>query len=432
MANDDYKILSRNWGKPDSYKLETYLQSGGYEAAQKALTMEPQAVAQTVLDAGLRGRGGAGFPTGRKWLFMPKDDRPRYLCVNADEGEPGTFKDRDIMRYDPHMLIEGILIACWAMQAHSSYIYVRGEFTEPQRRLETAIEEAYAKGILGNRALGSEFPLDVHVHSGAGAYVCGEETALINSIEGKKGQPRIRPPFPPQRGVFDMPTTVNNVESIASTPYIIANGADAYKKFGTAKSPGTKLFCVSGHVNKPQVIELPLGLPLMELIEKHCGGMLNGMKLKAVIPGGSSTPVLTAAECQKVMLDYESLAAAGSMLGSGAVIVMAEGTCMVTTLHVLTHFYAHESCGQCTPCREGTGWMAQITGRIVKGKGKIEDLDLLVSLANGMFGRTICPLADAAVGPVTSFIGKFRQEFEDYIRTQKGPKERPYPVKWMS
>ncbi len=422
MANDDHKILSRNWGKPESHKLETYLQSGGYEAARKALTLEPQTVAQTVLDAGLRGRGGAGFPTGRKWLFMPKDDRPRYLCVNADEGEPGTFKDRDIMRYDPHMLLEGIIIACWAMQAHTSYIYVRGEFTEAQRRLEGAIEEAYAKGLLGNKTLGTDFRLDVHVHSGAGAYVCGEETALINSIEGKKGQPRIRPPFPPQRGVFDMPTTVNNVESIASAPYILANGPEAYRKFGTEKSPGTKLFCVSGHVNKPQVIELPLGVPLMELIDQHCGGMLKGMKLKAVIPGGSSTPVLTAAECQKVTLDYEALAAAGSMLGSGAVIVMAEGTCMVTTLHVLTHFYAHESCGQCTPCREGT----------VKGKGKIEDLDLLLSLANGMFGRTICPLADAAVGPVSSFIGKFRQEFEDYIRNQKGPKDKPYPVKWLS
>jgi NADH-quinone oxidoreductase subunit F len=427
---EEAKILSRNWGKPDSHRLATYLAAGGYEAAKKALGMKPGDVAQTVLDAGLRGRGGAGFPTGRKWMFMPKDDRPRYLLVNADEGEPGTFKDRDIMRFDPHMLIEGMIIACFAMQAHTGYIYVRGEFMEPIARTQAAVDEAYAQGFLGKNVMGSEFSLDIHVHRGAGAYICGEETALINSLEGKKGNPRIRPPFPPQRGVFDLPTTVNNVESIAATPFIIANGPEAYRKFGTKDSAGTKLFCVSGHVNKPGVYELPLGTPLMDLINGPCGGMLNGMKLKAVIPGGSSTPILTADECLNVNLDYESLAKAGSMLGSGAVIVIGEGTCMVNALHVLTHFYAHESCGQCTPCREGTGWMAQITDRIVKGKGNIEDLDLLLSLARNMSGITICPLADAAAGPVLSFIPKFRAEFEQYIRERQERRPDPWPVRW--
>jgi NADH-quinone oxidoreductase subunit F len=427
---EDYKILSENWGKPDSHKMETYLASGGYEAAKKALSMEPGDVAQQVLDAGLRGRGGAGFPTGRKWMFMPKDERPRYLCVNADEGEPGTFKDREIMRRDPHMMIEGIIIACWAMQANASYIYVRGEFAEPAKRTGDAISEAYEKGFLGKRVMGSDFKLDVYVHMGAGAYVCGEETALINSLEGRKGNPRIRPPFPPQRGVFDMPTTVNNVESIAATPYIIKNGADAYKKFGTEKSAGTKLFSVSGHVNKPGTYEVPMGVPMMELIDKYCGGIKDGMKLKAVIPGGSSTPILRAEECRGVTMDYEALAEAGSMLGSGAVIVIAEGTCMVNALRVLTHFYAHESCGQCTPCREGTGWMDQIMKRIVDGKGSIEDLDLLLSIGDNMAGNTICPLADAAVGPVASFIPKFREEFETYIREQKERKKDRWPVKW--
>ena len=427
---EEYHILSKNWGKPDSHKLETYLSSGGYEAAKKAISMEPADVALTVKEAGLRGRGGAGFPTGLKWSFMPKDDRPRYLCVNADEGEPGTFKDRDIMRFDPHMLIEGMIIACWAMQATAGYIYIRGEFIEPWQRTQDAIDEAYEKGYLGEDVMGTGYKLDIYAHLGAGAYVCGEETALINSLEGKKGQPRIRPPFPPQRGVFDMPTTVNNVESIAATPYIIANGIEAYKKWGTEKSCGTKLFCVSGHVKKPGVLELPLGTPLMEIINNHCGGMLNDMKLKAVIPGGSSTPILRAEECEGLNMDYEAIAEAGSMLGSGAIIVIGEGTCLVSALDVLTHFYAHESCGQCTPCREGTGWMAQITTRIRNGEGSIEDLDLLLSIANNMSGNTICPLSDAAAGPVKSFIAKFRDEFETYIKERKEKNPNPWPVRW--
>lgn len=429
---DEPNILTKNWGKPDSHKLATYLASGGYEAAKKALAMEPKAVSQTVLDAGLRGRGGAGFPTGRKWMFMPTDDRARYLCVNADEGEPGTFKDRDIMRFDPHMLLEGMIIACYAMGAHAGYIYVRGEFMEPINRLEAAVKEAYAAGILGEKTLGKDYKLDIYVHRGAGAYICGEETSLINSLEGRRGNPRIRPPFPPQRGVFGLPTTVNNVESIAATPFIVMNGPEAYKKFGTEKSPGSKLFCVSGHVNKPGVYELPLGYPLMDIITKVCGGMRNGLALKAVIPGGSSTPILTAPECEGLTMDYEAVAAKGSMLGSGAIIVIGEGTCLVNALRVLTHFYAHESCGQCTPCREGTGWIDQIMVRILHGKGRIEDLDLLLDLCVGMAGNTICPLADAAVGPVKSFITKFRGEFEDYIRTRKERNTDWYPVKWRS
>jgi len=424
------KILSANWGKENSRSIETYLAGGGYKSAEKALSMSPEKVAQEVLDAGLRGRGGAGFPAGRKWMFMPKDNRPKYLCVNADEGEPGTFKDREIMRNDPHMLIEGIIIASWAMGANNAYVYIRGEFREPAEILEKAIEEAYQKGFLGQRIFGKDFNLNAWVHRGAGAYICGEETSLIESLEGKRGQPRIRPPFPPQRGVFDMPTTVNNVETIASVPFIIREGASAYRRFGTEKSPGTKLFCISGHISKPGVYELPLGYPLMKLINEVAGGVINGLKLKAVIPGGSSTPILKAEECQGVNLDYESLAQAGSMLGSGAVIVIAEGTCMVKLLEILTHFYAHESCGQCTPCREGTGWAHQIAKRIYQGKAELKDIDVLYSLGENMLGRTICPLADAASCPIMNFTKKFREEFEAHIKHRGCPQGKPFPVEW--
>jgi len=392
--------------------------------------MEPAQVSQVVLDAGLRGRGGAGFPTGRKWTFMPKDDRPRYLCVNADESEPGTFKDREIMRKDPHLLVEGAIIASFAMGVKHAFIYVRGEFVEPADRVEAAVKEAYAKGFLGKNIFGTDQSLDLTVHRGAGAYICGEETALMSSLEGRRGYPKIRPPFPPQRGLFGMPTTINNVESIAAVPFIILNGAAAYKKFGTEKSPGTKLFSISGHVRKPGVYEVPLGMPLLQFIRDAAGGMLNNLKLKAVIPGGSSTPVLTAAEAEKVNLDYESLAAAKTMLGSGAIIVIAEGTCMVRALEVLAHFYADESCGQCTPCREGTGWMEKILARLHEGRGRMEDIDLLVSLADGMSGRTICPLADAAAMPVQSFVKKFRAEFEEHVSKKKCPYPDPFPVKW--
>ena len=427
---EEAKILTRNWGKPNSHTLEAYLRSGGYEAAKQALQMEPAQVSQVVLDSGLRGRGGAGFPTGRKWTFMPKDDRPRYLCVNADEGEPGTFKDRDIMRYDPHLLIEGIIIAGWAMGIKAAYIYVRGEFVEPADLTEQAVRDAYAKGFLGKNIFGGNYSLDVIVHRGAGAYICGEETSLMSSLEGRRGYPKIRPPFPPQRGLFGMPTTINNVESIAAVPFIIKNGPAAYKKFGTEKSPGTKLFSISGHVKKPGVYEVPLGLPLMKFIREVAGGMKDNLALKAVIPGGSSTPILTAAEAETVNLDYESLAAAKTMLGSGAIIVIGEGTCLVKSLEILAHFYSHESCSQCTPCREGTGWMSRILHRLHGGHGKMEDIDLLASLADGMMGRTICPLADAAAMPVKSFIQKFRAEFEEHVAKKKCPYPDPFPVKW--
>jgi NADH-quinone oxidoreductase subunit F len=428
---EEAKILTANWEKENSQSIEVYEASGGYQAARKALGMEPEKVSQEVLDAGLRGRGGAGFPAGRKWMFMPRGtDRPKYLCVNADEGEPGTFKDREIMRRDPHMLIEGIIIACWAMAANNAFIYIRGEFSEPADIMEKAITEAYEKGYLGKGIFGTGFDLDVFVHRGAGAYICGEETALIESLEGHRGNPRIRPPFPPQRGVFNMPTTVNNVETIASVPYIISKGAEAYRQFGTEKSAGTKLFCISGHINKPGVYELPLGYPLMGLINDVAGGMLAGMDLKAVIPGGSSTPVLKAEECANINLDYESLQAAGSMLGCGAVIVMAQGTCMVKVLEILAHFYAHESCGQCTPCREGTGWMAQILTRLHRGQGSLQDIDLLYDLAVNMEGRTICPLADAAAMPVKSFVSKFREEFEAHVEKKGCPLSNPFPVTW--
>jgi NADH-quinone oxidoreductase subunit F len=429
--NEQAKILTANWDKENSQSIEVYEASGGYQAARKAFEMDPGNISQEVLDAGLRGRGGAGFPAGRKWMFMPKEtDRPKYLCVNADEGEPGTFKDREIMIRDPHMLIEGIIIASRAMGAHNSFIYIRGEFSEPARIMEKAVTEAYEKGYLGKGVLGTDFNLDVFVHIGAGAYICGEETALIESIEGHRGNPRIRPPFPPQRGVFNLPTTVNNVETIASVPYIIQNGSQAYRKFGTEKSPGTKLFCISGHVNNPGVYELPLGFPLMALINDVAGGMLEGMELKAVIPGGSSTPVLKADECEGVNLDYESLQAAGSMLGCGAVIVMAKGTCMVKVLEILSHFYAHESCGQCTPCREGTGWISQIINRIHRGQATKDDIDLAYELACNMEGRTICPLADAAAAPVKSFITKFREEFEAHVENKGCPLSSPIPVTW--
>jgi len=429
MGNE-VKILSVNWGKPDSASIETYLSSGGYKAAEKALGMDPAKLAQEVLDAGLRGRGGAGFLAGRKWLYMPGDNRPKYLCVNADEGEPGTFKDREILRRDPHMLLEGMIIACRAMGANSAYIYLRGEFAEPAEILEQAVAQAYAKGFLGERIFGKEFNLKVWVHRGAGAYICGEETALIESIEGRRGQPRIRPPYPSKRGLFDLPTIVNNVETIASVPFIIREGAAEYRKYGTDNSPGTKLFCVSGHVNKPGVYELPLGFPLMRLIDEFAGGVKNGLKLKAVIPGGASTPVLKAEECREVKLDYESLAAAGSSLGSGAVIVIAEGTCMPKLLEILAHFYAHESCGQCTPCREGTGWAAQISARVHRGDAELSDIDLLYSLGEGMIGRTICPLADAAACPLMTFTAKFREEFEAHVKNKGCPQKRPFPVEF--
>jgi NADH-quinone oxidoreductase subunit F len=393
--------------------LEGYFAAGGYRPLKKALAMKPADVTEEVKKSGLRGRGGAGFPTGLKWSFIPKDAQgPRYLVCNADEGEPGTFKDRELMLKNPHALIEGMAIAAFAIGANAGYIYIRGEFAAEAELLEREIFAARGKGFIGRNILGSGFSFELYVHRGAGAYICGEETALLESLEGFKGQPRLKPPFPAVKGLFGAPTVINNVETLAAVPAIIEKGGAWYASIGTPKSSGTKLFCVSGPVNKPGVYELPLGVTFKELLEKHCGGLKEGLKLKAVIPGGSSTPVLTAAEAMTAALDYESLAAAGSMLGSGAVIVIPEGQCMVKLLQVLARFYHHESCGQCTPCREGCGWIEKILNRLEEGRGTARDIDTLYTAAEGMMGRTICPLADAMAMPAMSFVEKFREEFE--------------------
>ncbi len=406
--------------------LESYFAAGGYKALKKALAMKPADLIEEVKKSGLRGRGGAGFPTGLKWSFVPKDaEGPRYLVCNADEGEPGTFKDRELILRNPHALIEGMAIAARAIGAGTGYIYIRGEFVAEARALEKAAAEARAKGFIGGNMLGSGSDFELYLHRGAGAYICGEETALLESLEGFKGQPRLKPPFPAVKGLFGGPTVINNVETLASVPAIIDKGGAWYAAIGAGKSTGTKLFCVSGPVNKPGVYELPLGAAFRELLEKTCGGLKPGKKLKAVIPGGSSTPVLTAEEAWAVKLDYESLAAAGSMLGSGGVIVIDESQCMVKLLQVLARFYHHESCGQCTPCREGCGWIEKIMDRLESGKGSPKDIDTLYSVAEGMTGRTICPLADAMAMPVMSFVKKFRSEFEAHAAGKCCPPEAP-------
>ncbi len=418
----EYRLLLANVDKPDSERLETYRASGGYERLRKALfEMKPEEIVEEVKKSGLRGRGGAGFPTGLKWSFVPKTDEPKYLVCNADEGEPGTFKDRVIIEKDPHLLLEGIAISAYAIGAHEAFIYIRGEYEYGAQVLERAIEEAEAAGILGENALGSGYAIKITVHRGAGAYVCGEETALLNSLEGRRGHPRIRPPFPASKGLYQHPTVINNVETLATVPFIVEKGGDWYASLGTEKSKGTKLFSISGHVKRPGVYELELGTPFKELIYDIAGGIRDGRKLKAVIPGGSSTPMLRAEEIEGVLLDYESLQAAGSMLGSGAVIVMDDTTCIVKAVYRMAKFYAHESCGQCTPCREGTRWMVQILSRIVAGRGRMEDLDVLLDMKEIMGGNCLCPLGDAALGPLISGITKFREEFEEHIKTGRCP-----------
>jgi NADH-quinone oxidoreductase subunit F len=418
------KILTQNWGLKDSHTLKVYESSGGYKNLEKLFQMTPDQVIEEVKNSGLRGRGGAGFPTGLKWSFIPKDSsKPHYLCINADESEPGTFKDRYIMELNPHQLIEGSIICCYAIGAKAAYCYIRGEFVFPLKRTEEAIAEAYRAGYLGKNIKGSGFDLDIFVHRGAGAYICGEETALLESLEGKRGYPRIKPPFPAVVGLFGSPTVINNVETLAALPYIISNGAAAYRQYGTEKSPGTKLFSVSGHVKKPGNYEIPLGYSLKKLIYEDCGGMRNGKALKAVIPGGSSVPILNRQEAEEANLDYESLQAKGSMLGSGGVIVMDETTCMVRSLLNLAHFYAHESCGQCSPCREGTGWARKILERLEEGQGTQKDFDLLLEIADNMMGKTICVLSDALAMPIQSFLKRFRGEFEEHLKLGKCPFE---------
>jgi len=419
-------ILSANFGKPDSHKLTAYVASGGYKALRKALAMAPEQVVEEVKKSGLRGRGGAGFPAGMKWSFIPKTEKPKYLCVNADESEPGTFKDRYIMDLDPHKLIEGIIITCWAIRSHDCYIYIRGEYESTRKNLQAAIDEAYAAGFLGDDVAGSGFKLHVTVHKGAGAYICGEETGLLESLEGKRGYPRIKPPFPAVVGLFGCPTIINNVETIASVPWILEHGGEAYAQIGVGKSTGTKLWCVSGHVKRPGLYELPLGVPFTTLLDEHCGGMRDPARpLKAVIPGGSSVPVLTASEAMAAKLDYESLAAQGTMLGSAGCIVIEEGTCMVWALAVLARFYADESCGQCTPCREGTAWVHDILWRVERGGATPRDIELIQNLTDNMMGRTICVLADALVMPVKSFLQKFKHEFDAHFEHGRCPQDEP-------
>ena len=411
----EVKILSAKFDIENSHLLEVAKQHGAYSTLDKLFAMEPAAVTEEVKKSGLRGRGGAGFPAGVKWGFLPKNTgKPTYLAVNSDESEPATFKDRYILVRDPHMLIEGIIICCWAIGCNDVYIYIRGEYTTQVKVLQKAIDEAYAAGYLGDKVAGHDFRVDVTVHRGAGAYVCGEETALLESIEGKKGQPRSKPPFPAVEGLYNSPTIINNVQTIASLPFIMTNGAEAYTAYGTEKSPGTHLFGISGHVEKPGMYELPLGLPLLEVIDKVAGGVWKGRKLKGVIPGGSSTPVLTAEEAKTVTLDYESMAAHKTMFGSGGIVVLDETVDCVKLVENLTNFYHHESCGQCTPCREGLGWMRKITKKLLAGQGTMADIDLLRELCDNIEMKTVCVLSAACTMPVRSYLDKFRHEFEAY------------------
>jgi NADH-quinone oxidoreductase subunit F len=409
-------VLSKHFGDAEARTLKGWTKRGGYEALKQALAMDPAAIVEEMKNSGLRGRGGAGFPTGLKWSFMPKEKKkPHYLCVNADESEPGTFKDREIMRWTPHALLEGTAIAARAIRAEIAYIYIRGEFTEPFAIMEKALAEADAARVLGD--------VKVYLHRGAGAYICGEETALMNSIEGKRGNPRIKPPFPAAAGVFGMPTTINNVETLAAVPHILKNGAAWYKSLclSNPKSTGTKLFSVCGHVQKPGNYEVTMGFPLKDLIHELCGGMKPGRTLKACIPGGSSVPILTREETEATLLDYEGVVEKGSMLGSGGVIVFDDSADMVYQIMRLARFYAHESCAQCTQCREGTAWTTKILERILAGQGSTKDLDLLLDLADNMTGKTICVLSDSCAAPVVSGIKKFKSEFEAYLTGKRRP-----------
>ncbi|VEJ22130.1 NADH-quinone oxidoreductase subunit NuoF [Neisseria animaloris] len=413
---------------PDCWHLEAYQARGGYQALRKILTenMSQDDVIAEVKTSGLRGRGGAGFPTGLKWSFMPRSfPGAKYVVCNTDEGEPGTFKDRDIVNFNPHALIEGMIIAGYAMGAEAGYNYIHGEIFEGYQRFEEALAEARQAGFLGKNIMGTDFSFELFAAHGYGAYICGEETALLESLEGKKGQPRFKPPFPASYGLYGKPTTINNTETFASVPFIIRDGGQTFADKGIENAGGTKLFSISGHVERPGNYEVPLGTPFAKLLEM-AGGMKDGKKLKAVIPGGSSAPVLPGEVMMALNMDYDSIAKAGSMLGSGAIIVMDEDVCMVKALERLSYFYHEESCGQCTPCREGTGWLYRVVHRIAEGKGRPEDLDLLDSVGNNMAGRTICALADAAVFPVRSFTKHFRHEFEHYIEHGKPAKEHKW------
>jgi NADH-quinone oxidoreductase subunit F len=409
-------VISKRFGIPNSRKIDVYMKHEGYQALEKALKqMTPDQIIDEVKKSSLRGRGGAGFPAGMKWSFVPKDtNKPKYILANADESEPGTCKDRPLMEMDPHQLIEGMVIAGRAVNANRGYIYIRGEYRYIIDIMDAALAEAYAKGYLGKNILGSGFDFELCTHTGAGAYECGEESALMESLEGKRGYPRIRPPFPAVVGLYGCPTVINNAETLSTVPAVIRMGGEAYANLGTPKNGGTRLYSISGHVNRPGIYELPLGFPLRRLIEEVAGGMRGGKKLKAVIPGGSSCPLLSADEID-IAMDYDSVAKAGSMLGSGGTVIIDEDTCMVDVARRIMHFYAHESCGWCIPCREGTTWLRKILDRFHEGGGREEDIPLIDELSKNMLGRTFCPLGDAAALPTISIVKKWRNEFEDHL-----------------
>jgi len=404
------------------HQLDVYLQNGGYEAAKLAFTQTTDQIIDTVKKSGLRGRGGAAFSAGLKWSFMPKNDnKPKYLCVNGDESEPGSFKDRQILERNPHQLIEGTIIACYAIGAKSAYIYIRGEYHKWIKLLQKALDDAYEKGFVGEKmkdTFATDFFCNIYIHKGAGAYICGEESALMNSIEGQRGYPRVKPPFPAQNGLWGNPTTINNVETITNIPPIIKKGWEWFSAIGEPKHPGTILFGVSGHVNNPGVFELPSGTLLTEIIYKYAGGVIGNKKIKCVIPGGSSMPPLRGDKLEGVKMDAESLKAVGSAIGTGGIMVMDEDTDLVRVLARIAKFYYHESCGQCTPCREGTGWMLKILNRIVRGEGTKKDVDLLVTVAKNIEGNTVCALGDAAAWPVKFMIERFREEFDAAVKDE--------------
>ena len=411
------RFVTAHMDVPGIDTFAVYRAHGGYDALAQALReLQPDEVVEEVKKSGLRGRGGAGFPTGQKWSFLPKESaKPRYLCVNADESEPGTFKDRMIMEKNPHLLVEGVVIAAYATRVHHAFIYVRGELALAGRQIARAVREAYAAGMVGKRILGSDFDLEITVHRGAGAYICGEESALLESLEGKRGYPRLKPPFPALVGLYGGPTVINNAETVATLPAILRHGAAVYAAYGTERSKGTRIFCLSGHVERPGNYELPLGTPLRTLIEEYGGGVWHGKRAKAIIPGGSSTPMLLP-EKLDTPLDFEAIAAAGSLLGSGGVVVLDEDTCIVAATLRMTEFYRDESCGKCTPCREGTYWMVELLERLEAGHGRESDLPLLLDICDNINGKSFCPLGDAATACITSSIGLFRDEYLHHAR----------------
>ncbi|MBO39601.1 MAG: NADH-quinone oxidoreductase subunit F [Rhodospirillaceae bacterium] len=421
MLKDADRIFTNIYGL-DDWRLEGARRRGDWNGTKEVMSKGRDWIVEEVKSSGLRGRGGAGFPSGLKWSFMPKEPtgRPHYLVVNADEGEPGTCKDRDMMRNDPHKLVEGCLLAGFGMGADAAYIYIRGEFYREAEHLQSAIDEAYEAGLIGKDACGSGYKFDVYVHRGAGAYICGEEMALIESLEGKKGMPRLKPPFPAVMGLYGCPTTVNNVETIAVVPTILRRGGDWFSSFGRENNTGTKVFCISGHVNNPCNVEEEMGIPLKELIEKHAGGVVGGWdNLKAVIPGGASVPLLPKSDCDTVLMDYDSLKEVRSGLGTGAVIVMDKSTDVIAAITRLSKFYKHESCGQCTPCREGTGWMWRVMERLVVGDAEIDEIDTLLDVASQVEGHTICALGDAAAWPIQGLVRHFRGEIEERINNRQ-------------